>query len=81
MLDITPEQRETLGREFDGILDYISKLNEVSVPEGTTELGEVFNVLREDVVTNAAGQYSADLIAAAPRKRGDHIAVKKILNQ
>jgi aspartyl-tRNA(Asn)/glutamyl-tRNA(Gln) amidotransferase subunit C len=59
-LGLDSEERERIGKELEVILEHISRLQQVdtsAVPE-TAQVGELTNVLREDV---AAASLSAEL--------------------
>ena len=79
---VTDDEAETLTSEIDAILAYVGAVSEVAgVTSETPHVGPVYNVLREDVVTNDPGQYSEALMAAMPETDGRFMKVKKILQQ
>ena len=68
-LGLNSEERERIGKELEVILEHISRLQQVdtsTVPE-TAQVGELTNVLREDV--------AADSLSAA-RALGNAAAVE-----
>ncbi len=69
-------------KEIGDILGYVSTIDDV-VKEGALEkkVGAVFNVFREDEITNEPGSYTADLLAEMPDTDGNYLRVKKILKQ
>ena len=80
-IKLTETEVDKLSQEIPDILDYVGAINEV-VPEGKLEkkVGAVFNVFREDEVTNEPGAHTEDLLAEMPERDGQYMKVKKILN-
>ncbi len=78
-LDIPAEEKESLRTEVDSILGYVSEIQQVSGGTTKKEAGEVRNVFREDKNPHLPGEFSAELLAAAPRRQDDYVKVKKIL--
>lgn len=79
-INIKDSEMESLAKDMDSILGYVGQVS--SVVEGkknSIELGEVYNVFREDQDPNTSGKHSKDLLAEAPQTQGDFIKVKKIL--
>lgn len=61
-------------------MDYVGQLEKVAVSSNTVpEVGDNYNVLREDVVRNTPGSYTEDLLKAAPASLAGYVKVKKIL--
>lgn len=81
-IKLSDEEVERLPGEITSILDYVSTIDEV-VKDGALkkEVGAVYNVFREDVVTNEPNAYTEDLLNEAPEREGRFLKVKKILNQ
>ena len=78
-LYIPSDEKETLRKEVDSILGYVSDIQKLSGGEIKKEAGEIRNVLREDVNPHLPGEFSEDLLAEAPRRQENFIKVKKIL--
>lgn len=80
-IKLTDEEVEQFRGEIDAILEYVSTIDEV-VKEGALEkkVGAVYNVFREDEVTNEPGSYTEDLLSEMPERDGQYLTVKKILN-
>jgi aspartyl/glutamyl-tRNA(Asn/Gln) amidotransferase C subunit len=70
---------EKIAGEMDSILTYVSDVSKLASEEGEREKDEVYNVMRDDVVTNESRQYSDDIIAQFPDKERGYLRVKKIL--
>lgn len=78
---LSDKEAEKLNAEIDAILDYVGEVQKIAsnaAPEPAA--GVVYNVFREDEVTNTSGAHAADLTAAFPDRQGAHLKVKKILN-
>jgi aspartyl-tRNA(Asn)/glutamyl-tRNA(Gln) amidotransferase subunit C len=70
---------EKIAGEMDSILTYVSDVSKLASEEGEREKDDVYNVMRDDVVTNELRQYSDDIIAQFPDKERGYLRVKKIL--
>lgn len=77
---VSDEELGALQGEFDAILGYVAQINDaVDVAATDPVLPAHANVLRKDEVTNGAGEYTEDLLNAAPKRYGQYVEVKKIL--
>lgn len=67
--------------EFDAILAYVGKLEELALPgvEGRV-LPAVRNVLREDGESHAPGIYTKKIVEQFPERDGNYLSVKQILS-
>jgi len=80
-IKITEAEATALADDISTVLDYVSVVNEITADsELTKKVGPVHNVFREDVVTNAGGAHTDDLLAEAPERDGRYLKVQKILN-
>jgi len=77
-IELPENEVESLSKEMGSILDYVSVIQDVT---GDMErvVTSLHNVMRDDVVTNAPGSYTEDLLANAPKRDKDYLVVKKIL--
>jgi aspartyl/glutamyl-tRNA(Asn/Gln) amidotransferase C subunit len=79
---ITDSEAEALRTDIDGVLAYVSAVNDITADVALTKKpGIVRNVFREDMVSNTPDQYTDALLAEAPQKKGRFLKVKKILQQ
>lgn len=80
---LTDTERERFSAELESILGYVSEIQKLSAraPEREASVGPVRNVLRLDAQAHEPGVYTKDLLQAAPKREGDHVRVKRILNQ
>jgi len=79
---INEQEVEGLQKDISAILEYVGTINDV-VDEGKLEKvpGPVYNVFREDTVTNEPGSYTKELLDEMPARHGDYLEVKKIIDQ
>lgn len=80
-IKISDAEAEAFTGEIDDILNYVQTVQEIAatIPDAELELPEVRNVWREDEAVNEPGFYTEALLNAAPKREGDFLAVKKIL--
>ena len=79
---LSPTEVDNLAASIDSILEYVSVVRTI-IDGGASEpqVGARYNVLRPDVVTEAAGSHAEVLLAAMPKRDGRFLSVKKILTQ
>ncbi len=77
---ITDSEAESLRKDIDDVLAYVSVISDITGGEVKKEPGALKNVFRKDEVTNEAGAYTKAMLDAAPHTDGRYIAVKKILH-
>ncbi|CCQ89279.1 Aspartyl/glutamyl-tRNA(Asn/Gln) amidotransferase, subunit C [Nitrospina gracilis 3/211] len=79
-LELTPEEREKLGPQFQKIVEYIDHLGTLNTEnvEPTSHVLPLQNVLREDEVV--ARFPEADYLRLAPRAAKGHYEVPKIIS-
>lgn len=77
-IDIQAEEREKMLHDMQAILGYVSEINDIS---GEIVRGEesLYNVVREDVITNIPGVKSAALLANAPASQDGYVEVIQVL--
>ena len=81
-IDLSEADKESLIKEFDSILGYVDQLKKADVNMYTEgRVGAVKNVTRPDVVESTSKEDRERLLAEAPDREGDFIAVKKIIAQ
>lgn len=80
-LDMSDPEKETILRELESILGYVSEIQEVATEEAPPEerIGMLRTVMREDVDPHRERTYTEKIVQSAPRSEGDYICVKKIL--
>lgn len=82
-IKLTPKEKNKLQKEFEDILDYISKLKETDISKiDDKEIGkttELENIMRNDENPHEAGEFSEDLLKEAPSVENGYVKVKHIL--
>lgn len=73
-------EAEELAQDMNTILEYVSEVNSITGDKAEEKkVPELYNVMRDDVVTNTPGAYTEALLDAAPERVGRYVKVKKIL--
>ena len=83
-IDIAPHEKQKMLVDMQAILSYISEINNVSPlqAEGiSASRGEevLFNVVREDVITNETGSSTQAILANAPKVKNGYVEVEQVL--
>ena len=68
-LELSPEEKEEAKKDMGRMLDYIDKLNELDTAgvEPMSHIFQMYNVFREDVVTN--GDDRDNMLKNAPAEK------------
>lgn len=77
-LSLSDEELARFASEFDAIIGYIGKLNQVVVTEGDALLPYT-NVFRQDAEPHAPGLHTEKLAEQFPAREGEYLSVKQIL--
>ena len=77
-IDITEEEKPKMLLDMQAILGYISEINEV---QGELVRGEedIFNVVREDLITRETGSNTEVILAEAPSVKDGYVKVEQVL--
>ncbi len=80
-LELTETELQALPAELSSIMSYVSVISDMASDDAdmTPVLGPRHNILRPDVITNEADEYTKDLIAEMPHTEGRYMKVKKII--
>lgn len=80
LLAVEEEEIDTLRNEIDAILEYVKAVDTIASQKGSEkETLDLYNVYREDVVTNDPHEYTERLVQEMPKTEGTYLTVKKIL--
>lgn len=79
-ISIPDTELEAFAHDFDGILAYVGKLDELTLDIGTPEAPAHRNILRKDGTPHEKGTYTERLVEQFPRKEGNSLAVKQIIS-
>lgn len=78
-LEIPAEEKETLRKEVEEILEYVGQIQKLSPEEPPKEAGIIRNIFRDDKEPHQTGEFTDALLTNAPEKDSGYIKVKKIL--
>lgn len=80
-LELSPEEAEAAKRDMEAMLDYVDQLNELDTTgvEPMSHVFPIYNVFREDVVTNGDG--SKETLANAPSRKDGGFKVPKTIGE
>lgn len=78
-LSLTDAQVDEYQKDFEGILGHINTLKDVNITNLEPERQVNTNVMRDDQDAYAPGQFTQDLLSAAPERDADFVKVQKIL--
>lgn len=78
-LELSAEEKEAAKADMEKMLDYIDTLNELDTTgvEPMSHVFPVYNVFREDVITNKDNK--EQILANAPQRKGDSFEVPKTI--
>lgn len=79
-ITLTEKELENLEGELSSIVSYVSVISDIASDDTAPAVGARYNIFRSDEVTNAADEYTADMIAEMPSSEGRYMKVQKILN-
>ncbi len=80
-ISIPEAELSTFAAEFDGILAYVGRLEELSLPShAERSVPVVRNVMRDDGHPHETGAFTEALTAQFPRRDGDALSVKQIIS-
>ncbi len=79
-IEVADSELAAFTAEFDGVLAYVGKLDELSLSVDTPAAGAVRNVMREDGEPHAPGIHTERIADQFPRREGDHLSVKQIIS-
>lgn len=79
-LSIPEEKLGSFAKEFDAILAYVGKLDDLTLPAHDERVvSVVHNVFREDGVPHEAGKYTDKVVEQFPDSEGNYLKVKQII--
>ena len=79
-INVSDQEESALRADIDSILSYVEHITNVS-SDLSSEIGDLYNVMREDGEPHKTGLYTKDLLKESSLVNGDYIEVKKIINQ
>ena len=79
-LDISDEETAKFETEIPEILKFVEVIQSVA-DDIIAHDAPLRNVMRKDEDPHEGGLYTEDLLAAAPARKGDRVAVKQVLHK
>ena len=77
---ISEEEAASLTKDIESVLSYVSAVDDITADVSLTKkVGVRHNIFREDKVKNEPNSYTEALLKEAPKTKGRHLMVKKIL--
>ena len=77
-LEISKEEIKQVSSELSKILEYVGQISEAEAGDTRTKEA-LHNVWRNDENPHESGEFSDDLLAEAPKRKGDYVKVKKVM--
>ncbi len=80
-IELSEAEIEKFTKELSAILSYVGTVQSLSAgaADAAPRLGDRYNVLRTDAVTNEPDEYTKAILAEMPQTEGRYMVVKKIL--
>ncbi|MFC1802073.1 Asp-tRNA(Asn)/Glu-tRNA(Gln) amidotransferase subunit GatC [Patescibacteria group bacterium] len=78
-IDVSEEEQKELLGEMDSILGFIGQIQKADVDIAEREVGDVRNIMRDDVDPHESGKYTEGILREAPKTQKGYFEVKKIL--
>lgn len=80
-ITVSEQEVNSLAKEIESILNYVSDVQKVTSGKTTTKAGVLRNVMREDGKPHTSGLYTDALLKEMPKTEKGYLKVKKILVQ
>ncbi len=82
-LGLTDEEKAGLEKDLSSILGYVGELEnaQVSFSDQLIDPNLTINVMREDGEPHEALQFTEAILSNAPKRKGDYLAVKAIIEK
>ncbi|XKT75171.1 MAG: Asp-tRNA(Asn)/Glu-tRNA(Gln) amidotransferase subunit GatC [Patescibacteria group bacterium UBA2103] len=77
-INVSEDEKESLAKEMSDIVDFVSQVQEISGDATPQHIHR--NVMREDGEPHEGGMYTEDLLSTAAGRKGELIAVPKIIS-
>ena len=79
-LVVSDEEVSKLEKEIPEILKFVEAIQNADI-SGVTETKSLRNVMRADENPHQSGEYTERLLAVAPSREGDRVAVKQVISR
>jgi aspartyl-tRNA(Asn)/glutamyl-tRNA(Gln) amidotransferase subunit C len=77
-IKMSDSEAESMTKDLDSILGYVGQING-AMENLQPSISKHRNIMRDDVVTTEAREYTEKILKNAPARDGDYLKVKKIL--
>jgi aspartyl-tRNA(Asn)/glutamyl-tRNA(Gln) amidotransferase subunit C len=77
-ITVQEEEKEKMLTDMQAILGYVSEINEISGDVKRIR-GAHYNIVREDIVTNASGTNTEAFLKEAPATEDGYVKVAQVL--
>jgi aspartyl-tRNA(Asn)/glutamyl-tRNA(Gln) amidotransferase subunit C len=77
-ITLKEEEKAKMLVDMQSILGFVSEINGVKIEERTPSY-ELYNVVRDDIVTRESSALTEALLANAPEREGDYVKVTQVL--
>lgn len=79
-IELTEGEKEAYLKDISAILGYVDQIKgAVAVVGEEKKAGELRNIMRDDSGENKSEENTKNIVAEFPKKDGDYLKVKKIL--
>jgi len=79
-IEVRGAELEKLEQEIPNILAFVETIQKADI-SADTPAPELRNVMRDDGEPHESGMYTERLLAQAPARKGDRIAVKQVISR
>ncbi len=79
-LEVSEEERAKLEKEIPTILAFVETIQKANV-SGAPQAAKLRNVMRADENPHESGAYTDKLLAQAPAREGNRVAVKQVISR
>lgn len=80
-IKISDQELAGLTADVEAILEYVSQIKQAPMQKGPADARGPRTVMRDDGEPHEAGAFTERMLAAAPKRSGEYVSVKKILNR
>ena len=80
-IEIGSEEKDSMVKDLESVLVYVSELSNVSGVSDEYPLEENRNVFREDENPDPSGKYTDRILAEAPKTENGYILVKQVIGE
>ncbi len=80
-LSIDDQEVRQLEQEIPEILDFVDQIQDAKLAGTEKEVGEHYNIMREDVEPHESGKHTKEMVDAMPDSKDGYLKVRKIIQQ